>query len=81
MNRDVFGSIFTRMQESLRAFISTKSTATKALSRLTLEAPHFLKWMDTVRSFFDGDIQKVEMKTLFPSDDGWEKQKPALLNW
>jgi hypothetical protein len=30
---------------------------------------------------FDGEIQKVTMKTVFPSDDGWEAQKPGLLNW
>ena len=46
-----------------------------------LEAPHFLKWRDAVQSFFDGDIGRIDMKTLFPSEEGWEKQKPALLNW
>ncbi len=46
-----------------------------------LEAPHFLKWREEVQSFFDGDLQRIDMKTLFPSDEGWEKQKPALLNW
>ena len=46
-----------------------------------LEAPHFLQWIGTVKEFFDGDIQKIEMKTVFPSDDGWEKQKSGLLNW
>jgi autoinducer 2-degrading protein len=46
-----------------------------------LEAPHFIEWRDTVKPFFDGDIQKIVMQTVFPSDDGWEKQKSALLNW
>ena len=46
-----------------------------------IKAPHFLRWIDTVKPFFEGDIQKIEMKTIFPSDDGWEKQQPALLNW
>ena len=46
-----------------------------------LETPHFLKWRDEVQSFFDGDLQRIDMKTLFPSDLGWEQQKPALLNW
>ena len=46
-----------------------------------LEAPHFLKWREEVQSFFDGDLQRIDMKTLFPSDGGWEKQKPALLHW
>lgn len=46
-----------------------------------LETPHFLKWHETVESFFDGEPQRIDMKTLFPSDAGWEEQKPALLNW
>ncbi len=46
-----------------------------------LEAPHFLKWRDTVRPWFDGDPQKVVMNTVFPSDEGLEKQKPGLVNW
>ena len=49
--------------------------------RAHLEAPHFIRWRDAVRPFFDGEIEKIEMKTLFPSDGGWEKQKPALLHW
>ncbi len=46
-----------------------------------LEAPHFIRWRDTVTPFFDGEIEKIDMKTLFPSDEGWERQKPALLHW
>ena len=46
-----------------------------------LETPHFLEWRETVQTFFDGDLRRVDMKTLFPSDEGWEKQKPALLDW
>ena len=46
-----------------------------------LEAPHFLQWRDAINPFSDGDIQKIVMKTVFPSDDGWKKQKPGLLNW
>ena len=45
------------------------------------QAPHYKKWRSTVEDWFDGDIQRVEMRTLFPSDDGWRKQKPCLLNW
>ena len=48
-----------------------------------LETPHFNKWRDTVRndpSFFDGDPQKIIMKTVFPSDEGWERQKAGLRN-
>ena len=46
-----------------------------------LETPHFKKWSDTVKDMFDGEVQKVEMETVFPSDEGWEQQKPGLLNW
>ena len=46
-----------------------------------LETPHFKKWKDTVKPFFEGDSKRIVTKTLFPSDEGWEKQKPALLNW
>lgn len=46
-----------------------------------LEAPHFLKWREKARPMFDGEVQKVVMKTVFPSDEGLEKQKSGLLNW
>lgn len=45
------------------------------------EAPHYKKWRSTVESMFDGDISRVVMNTVFPSDEGWQKQKPNLLNW
>ena len=44
-------------------------------------APHFKKWRATVQDWFDGDIQRIAMTTIFPSDEGWRKQKPALLDW
>jgi len=46
-----------------------------------LQAPHFLKWRDTVFPWFEGDPEKIVMETVFPSAEGWEKQKPTLLNW
>ena len=46
-----------------------------------LEAPHFKKWISIVKPMFDGEIQKVSMKTVFPSDNGWEAQKPDLVKW
>ena len=46
-----------------------------------LEAPHFIKWRDQVKPWFTADPKKVIMNTVFPSDEGFEKQKPALLNW
>lgn len=45
------------------------------------EAPHYKKWRATVQDWFDGDIQRVAMTTVFPSDQGWRDQKPHLLNW
>ena len=44
-------------------------------------APHYKKWRETVQDWFDGDIQRVAMSTIFPSDGGWQKQKPHLLDW
>ena len=45
------------------------------------EAPHFKKWRSTVEAWFDGDIDRVSMTTIFPSDNGWISQKPHLLQW
>ena len=46
-----------------------------------LEAPHFKKWISIVKPMFDSEIRKVSMKTVFPSDNGWEAQKPDLVKW
>ena len=45
------------------------------------KAPHYKKWRSTVEDWFDGEIQRVSMTTVFPSDDGWQQQKPGLLSW
>ena len=45
------------------------------------EMPHYKKWRETVGEWFDGDLERVEMSPIFPSDDGWKKQKPNLVNW
>ena len=44
-------------------------------------APHYVKWRETVQDWFDGEPQRFAMRSVFPSDDGWKKQKPHLLNW
>ena len=44
-------------------------------------APHFLKWRSTVEDMLDGEFEAVRMATVFPSDEGWEAQKPGLVNW
>ena len=45
------------------------------------DAPHYKKWRSTVEDWFDGDISRVLMTTIFPSDKGWRDQKPHLLSW
>jgi quinol monooxygenase YgiN len=44
-------------------------------------SPHYTKWRETVQDWFDGEPQRFTMNTIFPSDEGWRKQKPHLLNW
>ena len=43
--------------------------------------PHYRRWRETVQDWFDGEPQRVAMATVFPSDDGWQRQKPHLLDW
>jgi quinol monooxygenase YgiN len=43
--------------------------------------PHYTKWRETVKDWFDGPTSRVAAKTAFPSDAGWEKQKPSLTLW
>lgn len=43
--------------------------------------PHYQKWRATVQPWFEGDIERVGMTTVFPSDDGWRRQKTHLLDW
>ena len=45
------------------------------------EQPHYVAWRSAVEHMFDGDLGRVEMETVFPSDDGWRAQKPGLVNW
>ena len=44
-------------------------------------APHYKKWRATVEDWFDGELERVMMNTVFPSDEGWVKQQPHLLDW
>ena len=43
--------------------------------------PHFRQWHSTVQDMFARQPDIIRMHTLFPSDEGWEKQKPALVHW
>ena len=45
------------------------------------KTPHYLQWRSTVHDWFDGEATVVRMNTVFPSEGGWKKQKPHLLNW
>ncbi len=44
-------------------------------------APHYLKWRDIIDDMVEGDFQRINMTTIFPSDEGWKNQKPYLLKW
>ena len=45
------------------------------------EQPHYVAWRSAVEHMFEGDLGRVEMETVFPSDAGWKAQKPGLVNW
>ncbi len=45
------------------------------------ETPHYLKWRSTVLDWFESEPERVSMTTIFPSNEGWKKQKPHLLDW
>ena len=45
------------------------------------ETPHYAKWRQEVLPYCDGQIEKVAMQTVFPSEMGWQKQKAGLVNW
>ena len=45
------------------------------------ETEHFKKWFLLVRPWLDGEVKTVTMNTVFPSNQGWERQKPSLLYW
>ena len=46
-----------------------------------LETPHFKNWISTVQDMFAGEPERLTMTTVFPSDQGWEQQKPGLLHF
>ena len=45
------------------------------------ETQHFKKWFLLVQPWLDGGADTVTMNTIFPSSQGWERQKPSLLHW
>jgi (4S)-4-hydroxy-5-phosphonooxypentane-2,3-dione isomerase len=42
------------------------------------QAPHFLKWRETVKDWFDGDPVVHQCLTVFPSESAWEAVKPRV---
>jgi autoinducer 2-degrading protein len=46
-----------------------------------LSSPHFKKWFSTVEDMIDGEFERVEMEPVFPSRQGWDRQKAGLLRW
>ena len=55
------------------------------LNRDSLEkhraTPHFRTWWSTVEEWFTSDLEKIDMETVFPTDNGWKMQKPHITNW
>ena len=46
------------------------------------ETENFKVWRKKVDHMVDGPFgETVEMKTVFPSNSGYEQQKPGLLSW
>jgi len=42
---------------------------------------HFKKWFGSVEPWFAAPVKSVVMGTVFPSDNGWKRQKGLLLFW
>ena len=42
------------------------------------QAPHFVKWRETVKDWFDGDPAVHQCLTVFPSESTWEAVKPRV---
>ena len=42
------------------------------------QTPDYLKRLEAVSAWLGGDIQRTECTTIFPSEDGWWRQKPDL---
>ena len=42
--------------------------------------PHYTEWAEKVVDWRVGDADRITMTTAFPSDDGWRRQKPHLVD-
>ena len=45
------------------------------------QAVHFIKWRNTVKDWIDGEPTRIQSTTIFPTNQGWEQQKPTLTYW
>lgn len=53
----------------------------EAAFKAHMQTPHFQQWREATQDMFESDPTIVRMTSLFPSDAGWQQQKPGLLNW
>ena len=82
--RDVTGCYrfdILRNAEDMNKFHLYEVYETQSALEAHRNSPHYKKWRSTVEAWFDGDVERVMMNTVFPSDQGWKDQKPCLLNW
>ena len=42
--------------------------------------PHYTEWAARVADWRTDEVTRVEMTTAFPSDSGWERQQPHLID-
>jgi quinol monooxygenase YgiN len=40
------------------------------------QAPHYVKWRETVKDWFDGDPMRHQCATVFPTEADWKAVKP-----
>ena len=45
------------------------------------ETENFKTWRHSVSHMMEGSPARIEMETVFPSEEGLHRQKPSLLNW
>lgn len=46
------------------------------------QTPVFMNWWNTIQDMIEGDIENTaKMRSLFPTQKGFEAQKPGLLQW
>ena len=41
--------------------------------------PHYLQWRETVADWIEDNSARIDATVVFPSESGWQKQKPHLL--